>query len=167
VQRLYVALGDRGVAVDDLRALEADVSLARETAALRSRESTDLRQELYGRMERLEEIERELGRDGSPLQGTWTLDLGVEGHGTVTFYSYSGRVEATYELDNGRRGTLRGVLRGNSLDLERTDAVTGLDRAFLGVLSADGTTIEGTWQAKELATGEPAAGRWTARRGGP
>jgi hypothetical protein len=59
------------------------------------------------------------------------------------------------------------VLRGNSLDLERTDAVTGLDRAFLGVLSADGTAIEGTWQAKELATGEPAAGRWTARRGGP
>jgi hypothetical protein len=163
-QRLYVALGDRSVAVDALRALETEVSLLRETAALRSRESTDLRLELYGRMERLEELERELLRDGSPLQGTWTLDLGAEGQGNAIFFTYSGRVEATYELASGRRGTFRGVLRGNQIDLERIDSQRGLDRAFVGRLSADGNGIEGTWQAKELASGEPSAGRWTARR---
>ncbi|HUP24983.1 MAG TPA: hypothetical protein VNB06_18840 [Thermoanaerobaculia bacterium] len=164
VQRLYVALGDRSVDVDALRALETEVSLLREAALLRSRESTDLRLELYGRMERLEELERELLRDGSPLQGTWILDLGGEGLGTVSFFTYGGRVEATYELGESRRGTLRGVLRGNQLDLERIDSQHGLDRAFLGRLAADGNSIEGTWQAKELAAGEPAAGRWTARR---
>jgi hypothetical protein len=163
VQRLYQALGDRGVAVDELRALEAEVSLLRETALLRARESTDLRHELYGRMERLEELERELGRDPSPLRGTWTLDLGSEGLGTVRFFTDSGRVEASYELESGRRGTLRGVVRGSRLELERIDSVSGLDRAFLGQLSADGTRIEGTWQAKELSAGEPAAGRWSAR----
>lgn len=164
VQRLYVSLGDRNVGVEALRELETEVSLLRETAGLRSRESTDLRIELYGRMERLEELERELRRDGSPLQGTWTLDLGAEGQGNVTFSTYSGRVEATYELASGRGGTFRGVLRGNQIDLERIDSERGLDRAFLGRLSADGNSIEGTWQAKELASGEPAAGRWTARR---
>jgi hypothetical protein len=164
VQRLYVALGDRGVDVDALRQLEAEVSLLRVTAELRARESTDLRLELYGRMERLEELDRELGRDGSPLQGTWSLDLGAEGQGTIVFRTYGGNVEASYELPEGRRGTLRGVLRGRSMELERIDSVTGADRTFLGLLSADGTTIEGTWQARELASGEPAAGRWSARR---
>jgi hypothetical protein len=163
-QRLYVALGDRSISVDALRELEAEVTLLRETAVLRARQSTDLRIELYGRMERLEELDRELLRDGSLLQGTWTLDLGTEGQGTVTFFTYSGRVDATYELQNGGRGTLRGVLRGNQLDLERIDSAGGADRAFLGQLSTDGTSIAGTWQAREIAAGEPAAGTWTARR---
>ena len=164
VQRLYVALGDRGVAVDALRALEGEVSLLRETAMLRARESTELRIELYGRMERLEELDLELGREGSPLQGTWIFELGSEGRGTITFHTYGGRVEASYELTNGRRGTLRGVLRGRELELERVDSVTGADRAFLARLSADGRSLEGTWQAKELAAGEPAVGGWSARR---
>lgn len=166
VQRLYQALGDRSVDVDELRALEAEVSLLRETAVLRARESTDLRHELYGRMERLDELERELSRDDSPLRGTWILDMGPEGAGTVRFSTDSGRVEGTYELENGRRGTLRGTVRGNRLELERVDSVSGLDRTFLGTLSADGNSLEGTWQAKELAGGEPAAGRWSARIAG-
>lgn len=164
VQRLYVALGDRSVGVDELRLLEADVALLRETALLRAKQSTELRMELYGRMERLEELDSELQRDGSPLQGNWTLDLGPEGRGTIRFFTDSGRVEGSYEMANGGRGTLRGVLRGNQLELERLDASRGADRAFLGLLSDDGTRIVGTWQARELATGEPAAGNWTAQR---
>ena len=164
VQRLYVALGDRNVGVEELRTLEADVALLRETALLRARQSTEMRMELYGRMERLEELDNELLRDGSPLQGTWTIDLGPEGQGTVKFFTYSGRVEATYELTSGARGTLRGVLQGNYLELERIDSVRGADRKFLGQISDDGQRIAGTWEARELAAGEPAAGTWTAQR---
>ncbi len=165
VQSLYDVLGNQEISVDDLRRLETEITLARETAMLRAREATDLRREIYGRMERLEELDVEIAETEGLLSGTWTLDLGGEqGRGTATFRSFGNTVEGFYEMQDGSRGSLRGTLIDGTLELERIDSSNGRDRRLQGRLSGDGRQLEGTWQTYELASGRPAEGGWVARK---
>ena len=165
LDRLNSMIGDRSVAVETLRELEADVSLAREAAYLRARETTDLRLELYGRMERIEALDQVLGIGAGALSGEWRINLGPDdGAGTVTFRSYGDRVEGSYAMDNGQRGVMLGTLVDDRLELERIDNVAGRDRRMFARLSADGRRLSGTWQLFELASGRPTEGAWEARK---
>ena len=165
VQSLYDVLGNQEISVDDLRRLETEITLARETAMLRAREATDLRRDIYGRMERLEELDVELTQSEGVLSGTWTIDLGGdEGRGTATFRSFGNSVEGFYEMQDGRRGSLRGTLIDGLLELERIDSNGGRDRRLQARLSGDGRQLQGSWQTYELASGQPAEGGWTGRK---
>jgi hypothetical protein len=165
LERLNGMIGDRGAGVETLRRLEAEVSLAREAAYLRARETTDLRLELYGRMERIEALDQVLGIGAGVLSGTWTIDLGPDdGRGTVTFRTYGERVEASYRMADGHEGSLRGTFVDGKLELERIDAVDGRDRKLEGRLSQDGRRLTGSWQMFELASGRPTQGGWDARK---
>jgi hypothetical protein len=126
-------------------------------------EAARLRHEIYDRMERLGEIERELGEAGVTEWGTWTLDFGPdEGPGRVTLRTEAGRVEGQYVMQSGRRGTVRGSLTGRRLQLERIDTERGRDRTMEATLTPDGRQLQGTWVASELASGEQTSGVWRA-----
>ncbi|HVS15716.1 MAG TPA: hypothetical protein VMV46_17465 [Thermoanaerobaculia bacterium] len=165
LERLNGLIGDRSAGVEALRRLEAEVSLAREAAYLRARETTDLRLELYGRMERIEALDQVLGIGAGVLSGTWSFDLGPDdGAGTLTFRTYGERVEGSYQMADGRRGTLLGSLVDGRLELERIDTVDGRDRKLEGRLSQDGRRLTGSWQLFELASGRRTQGGWDARK---
>jgi hypothetical protein len=165
LDRLNAMIGDRESEVAALRQLEAEVSLAREAAYLRARETTDLRLELYGRMERIEALDQVLGIGAGVLTGTWSLDLGPDdGLGTVTFRTFGDRVEGRYQMADGHIGSFLGTLVDGRLELERVDGVAGRDRRLSARLSADGRLLTGSWQLFELASGRRTQGTWEGRK---
>ncbi len=164
---LHSSLGDRTVAVERLRQMEAGLSLANEAALLRAQETAVVRREVYALMDRLAEVDKAIAEDIGALSGTWTLDFGEEsGRGTAKLESRGTEVTGSYELASGRRGTFRGRLSGGIVELEQIDSERGPDRRLTGQLSADGTTIRGSWQTFELARGASTQGGWIARRQG-
>ncbi|HVS63828.1 MAG TPA: hypothetical protein VMT85_10060 [Thermoanaerobaculia bacterium] len=165
LDRLNSMIGDGDVTVETLRQLEADVSLAREAAYLRARETTDLRLELYGRMERIEALDQVLGIGAGVLSGEWSIDLGPdEGAGRVTFNTYGDRVEGRYEMADGDRGTLLGTLVDGRLELERIANDRGRDLRLVAGVSEGGRRLSGSWQRFELASGRRTEGTWTGRK---
>ena len=73
-------------------------------------------------------------------------------------------VSGSYQLSNGRQGSVRGTFTGNRLQLELVDASRGVVADIEGELDPQSETIDGSWQARELAAGRTTAGRWSARR---
>jgi hypothetical protein len=165
LDRLNAMIGDEEVEVASLRRLEAEVSLAREAAYLRARETTDLRMEIYSRMERIEALDQVLGIGAGRLSGNWTLNLGPDdGAGTATFRTYGDRVEGSYQMADGHRGSFLGTLLDGRLELERIDTVEGRDRKLIARLSENGRRLSGTWQLFELASGRRTEGSWEGRK---
>lgn len=165
VQALRSALGDLSVPVQRLRQLESQLAVARGVADRRAAEATRLRHDIYDRMERLSELEAELDSGGVEEWGTYSLYFGPdEGAGTLTLRSESGRIEGTYRMETGRRGTVRGSLQGRRLQLERYDSQRGRDRTLEAVVEGNRNSIRGTWVATELASGEQTSGVWQALR---
>ncbi|REJ76777.1 MAG: hypothetical protein DWQ36_24600 [Acidobacteria bacterium] len=164
-QELRQALGNLEIPVERLRGLESELAIARSVADRRQNEAARLRHEIYDRMERLGEIEAALDEAVVDEWGTWTIDFGPdEGPGRVTLRSEAGRIEGQYTMQSGRRGVLRGSFSGNRLQLERIDAQRGRDRTLEGTLSADRSSLRGTWVATELGSGEQTSGVWRAVR---
>lgn len=164
-EKLDVALGNRTVDVEQLRRMEAELSLANETVLLRAKETAQIRNEVYKHMERLAEIESELSGSGL-LSGRWSIRFGEseEERGTVVFRADGTRIEGTYLLTSGRRGSLNGSFLDGRVELERIDSETGLDLKLLGQLSADEKVLRGSWQTFELASGSRTQGGWVAQR---
>jgi hypothetical protein len=75
-------------------------------------------------------------------------------------------VTGLYQLSGGWKGSMRGTLIGDRVHLERIDAQQGFVAVYNGRLVTRGgeKRIEGVWEATGLATGQPAAGSWVARR---
>jgi len=167
-QRLSGVLGDSEVSLEQLRALEAETSLARESAFLRDREATTLRREIYHHLERIQEMDKELDALGPRLDGTWNIDFGQQfGSGKVTFRMNGERVDGTYRLTNGAAGQIRGELIGRNVALVRYNPGGDQQLQFRGQLSADSRSMAGDWVATELAGGGQALGYWSARRAAP
>ncbi len=171
-QLVDATLADPNSALDDLTALETDLAVARERVCARSLETAQLRQRMYGRMERLATLARELQQRGEltgaserSIDGLWQLEAQpIDLYGLVNLRLEGAQVSGPYRLSNGRRGSVRGTLAGSRLELELVDSELGVVANVVAQADLATGRIEGTWQALELAAGRAATGRWTARR---
>ncbi len=108
---------------------------------------------------------REAGRSPEdPLSGRWEVQINPGPvHGVFRFVLDGTLVWGDYTLDGGFRGSLRGTLVSDRLNLERIDSEQGFDARFWGRLNAAQRKITGTWEATALAPAVgPVAGSWTA-----
>ena len=116
------------------------------------------------------EVARGLGpEDRGPeglLTGTWRLNVQPDLTGTAYLVQQGTLVSGTYELSGGWTGSFRGTLVADKVRLERIDSQLGFAAIFYGGVTEteDGATIQGRWEATQLATGMPSAGGWSARR---
>jgi len=75
-------------------------------------------------------------------------------------------VSGTYALSGGFTGSLRGTFVSGRVRLERVDSQIGFAAIFYGRLADRGQnpTLQGNWEATQLASGLPSRGSWTARK---
>ncbi len=172
---LDAALEDQAVPVEELRRAEERLAAARETAYARSREVAELRRQLYGRMERLEElgsqIERQRNRElveTARLDGLWRLEISPDSEfGLANLRQRGTEVSGTYRLSNGDQGSLRGTLVERRIVLERVDARRGFDATLDGEFDQETGEITGQWTAVDVTGGRPGGGTWSARKLSP
>jgi thiamine biosynthesis lipoprotein ApbE len=62
---------------------------------------------------------------------------------------------------------VRGNLVGNRVQIELLDTAGDLESTFTGTVDPTAQRMVGTWQATELASGQPAQGAWLASRTSP
>jgi hypothetical protein len=117
--------------------------------------------------EQLERLEGDLRPADDPLSGLWTLNVEPGGLEGIMALNLDGTlVQGTYQLSGGWSGSLRGTLVAGKVRLERIDAQLGYVAVLYGRLRLEGqdATLEGRWEATQLATGLPAAGTWVGNR---
>jgi hypothetical protein len=165
-------LSNQDRSVERLRELETQLGVARERAYSATSEAAELRRHLYTRMERLaelgEEIEQERKKtlaEFSHISGFWRIEiLPQEDFGLLLLEVEGTLVTGTYRLSDGTRGSIRGTVADNRLDLERVDAQGGSDSILEGKFDPETGELYGSWHRKELAGGAPASGDWSARK---
>lgn len=151
----------------DLRRAEAEVTSL--ISAVQQRRST-----LVARRAVIEQLVAETRRleaaletTGDEISGRWNVVIEPGGlRGTFDLRLFGTLVSGVYELSGGFRGSLRGTLVGNSLRLDRIDSQLGFVAVYTGRLAGgDGARrLEGTWQATNLAAGQPSAGTWIGQK---
>lgn len=173
-EQMEQALFDENVSVSELRSLEGELNVARETAMERLRASSELRTNIYRNLDRLDHLghEIELLEDRSLIQldsldGVWEIEAYTPFAGTFGLMklSMSGTaIQGTYRLSNGHQGSLRGTLVGKVVKLTRSDSEFGDDMQIEGIFDSEGGEITGTWKSKVFGAGRPELGDWTARK---
>ena len=73
-------------------------------------------------------------------------------------------VTGSYRLSNGVEGSMKGTFSGGVLKLEMVDSERGTVGDVEGETDTETGEIRGTWSAREVGSGRPAAGEWAARR---
>jgi hypothetical protein len=163
--------GDRAAietAEDEIAHAEAAVIAERERRRLlaarlveRARNAVSLREEIAKRREAVR-------IPSDPLTGRWDVFINPGSRRGIYRLVLDGTlVSGDYVLDGGFRGSLRGTLIGDRVNLQRIDAERGFDATFYGRLAPGPTPaqkrITGTWEATMIApaTG-PTAGTWSA-----
>ena len=167
--QLDAALADPSVPANELIRLDAQISRARELAFDVSIDVAERRQEMAQRMRRLQEIVAEFRSQGvrwvepnGQVGGSWLIDFsGVLG--LLSLDQQGARVDGLFRLSNGRYGSAVGSFRGGRLLLELSEAETGGVGNLQGQLDDRGR-LEGQWSARELASGRPSGGNWSADR---
>ena len=172
VEQMDQALFDESVPVSDLRMLEGDLNVARETAMERLRASSDVRTNIYDHLDRLDHLgqEIELVDDRSLVQterlgGVWEIEASTafSGNYGLMKLTMSGTiVKGTYRMSSGNQGSIAGSLVGDELRLTRVDSEYGNDLQIVGTYDRDSGKISGTWQSKLIGTGRPENGEWSA-----
>ena len=150
--------------------MEARLSAARETAYLRSKETSAARLRMYDRMERLVQLARAVERsdpstlaEPSGLDGLWQIELAPQNiYGLMKLVVDGQLASGSYRMSNGNRGSLRGTWTGGVLRLEAIHSDLGPVANFEGGL--DGSDLAGRWNATVLGAGEAEAGSWVAYR---
>ncbi|MGQ9752321.1 MAG: hypothetical protein ACUVRE_06750 [Thermoanaerobaculaceae bacterium] len=151
----------------DLRRAEAEVaSLISAVQQLRSTlvARRAVIEQLVAETKRLEAA---LETTGDELSGRWNVVIEPGGlRGTFDLRLFGTLVSGVYELSGGWRGSLRGTLVGNALRLERIDSQLGFVAVYTGrLVGREGDRrLEGTWQATNLAAGQPTAGTWMGQK---
>lgn len=168
--RVSTELLDSNAALPTLRDLEARLSLARESAYLRSKESGEARMRIYERMERLTQLAQaieinnpsSLAGTGGP-SGLWQIDLEpIEAYGLLKIEVQGQVVFGSYRLSNGNRGSVKGTWTGERLELDVIHSERGLVGRLSGELDRSRNRLHGRWDAMELGAGRASAGSWTA-----
>ncbi len=176
-EQMDQALFDENYPVSDLRSLEGDLSVARETAMERLRASSELRTNIYGSLDRLDHLgqELELINDRSLVQterldGVWEIDAATAFAGAFGLMKLTMNgtvINGTYRMSSGTQGSLHGTLVGDAVKLTRTDAEYGDDLWIDGTFDGTSGEITGTWKSKLIGTGRPEYGEWSARKISP
>jgi hypothetical protein len=169
------AISDQGVPVAELRSMEIELSEARATAVERARETAALRERLYQRYDRLGELGAEIERRGaggsgsqSRVDGTWRVEVpDFEAFAVLELTSDGTVINGHYRGSQGSHGSIRGTLTRGRVEFERIDAYEGRDASFKGTVDLKRGTMSGSWQLKELGSGGPSSGSWSARRLSP
>ncbi len=161
--------------LDELKQLEAEVAEAREAAYAVSRELSELRQQLFGRMSRLVELEVEIQREQgrqlvppSQLDGFWNIEFQPTGEvGLLELRVEGTLITGTYRLSGDRTGSVRGTLADNEIELERIDNANGFDSVLEGEYNPATRQIDGGWTAVDVSGGRLGGGTWRARKLSP
>jgi hypothetical protein len=169
------AISDQGVPVAELRSMEIDLSEARATAVERARETAALRERLYQRYDRLGELGAEIEQERtggagsqSRVDGTWRVEVpDFEAFAVLELTSEGTLIKGHYRGSQGSHGSIRGTLSRGRVEFERVDAYEGRDSSYKGTVDLERGTMSGSWQLKELGTGGPSSGSWSARRLSP
>lgn len=171
------ALFDENYPVSDLRSLEGELNVARETAMERLRASSEVRTNIYRNLDRLDHLgqEIELLEDRSLVQterldGVWEIDASTAfdgAFGLMKLTMNGTQIQGTYRMSTGRQGSLQGSLVGDQVKLTRTDTELGNDLWIDGTLDVVNGEITGTWKSKLIGTGRPEYGEWSARKISP
>lgn len=169
------ALRTRRGQLDELNRLEGEVAKASEAAYAATRELAARRQQLYRRMAKLAELDTEIQREQgrrlvapSRLDGFWEMEIAPTGEVGLLKLRVDGTlVTGTYRLTGDRRGSVRGTVSNNRLDLERIDAANGFDSVLRGEFTPATRKITGEWNAVDLSGGRLGGGTWTARKLSP
>lgn len=152
---------------EDLRVAEAEV-LGRLNAAQMLRKSILSRKaEIEATEREIATLEQTVGPDVDPITGTWRLVYEPGGLEGFAYLRLDGTlVQGTYRLAGDWTGSLRGTYVGRRIQLERIDSQVGFASRMFGRLVRGGmeARIEGTWEASELASGQPSSGSWVADR---
>lgn len=175
IRALDQAIADNTVPINELRRLEIEVAEARAVLIEWVRESANVRERLYQRLDYLEQfgslLESTRNRDGvkpNRLDGSWRVEVPPDDNFGVIHFELNGAVvSGTYRMSNGSHGSLQGTLQRRILKLERIDSRTGRDSMLRGRFDPKEGLIEGTWQATELGKGNAVTGVWTARKLAP
>lgn len=97
------------------------------------------------------------------LTGRWDVELGPGGVDGVFQLDQDGTlVTGSYRMDNGRRGSLRGVFIDGNLRLEQVDVEGGFDALFDARVDVQAGRMVGFWRPMDLADGGPGGGEWAA-----
>ncbi len=161
--------------MEELERLESEVGKARETAFAVSRELSDLRRALYGRMARLAELDNEIRRaqgrllvPTSQLDGFWNIEFQPTGEvGLLELRVQGTLITGTYRLSGRRNGSVRGTLANNEVELERIDNMNGFDSVLEGSYNPATRQIRGGWTAVDVSGGRQGGGTWRARKLSP
>jgi hypothetical protein len=173
-ERLDLALYDQQVTVSEIRALEEELNVARETAMERLRASSAIRANIYRNLDRLDHLGQEIEQredrslvQADRLEGVWEIDASTAFGGTYGLMKLEmdgTQVSGVYRLSSGNRGSVHGTLVGDTLKMTRTDARLGDDMWINGTFDRQHGEIAGTWKLKLLGSGRPEYGEWTAKK---
>ncbi|HEY0781035.1 MAG TPA: hypothetical protein VGE98_01165 [Thermoanaerobaculia bacterium] len=163
--RLDTALKGDTLTLGNLEQLYDQLAVAREGVRTATGRVDRQIERMEERMRRIAFLSAEPGgkRDTKdPLSGRWKVMVQPGNHnGTFELHLDVAVVTGRYERAGGATGSLRGTYVNNGLRLERIDTRGGTDATFLGTIDAPGH-LTGTWQATDLASGQPTSGTWTA-----
>ncbi len=169
--RLDQALTGTSMSLGSLESLHLELSSSRAAHRIASERVEWQLLRLEDRLRRIGFLETEVGRPAAPrdpVSGRWRLSvLPQNQNGTMELALNGTLVSGSYSLDNsGGAGSFRGTYSDNRLRLERVDSRRGFDSTFLGSIDPATGRLSGTWTAKDLASGMPAQGDWSAARDG-
>ena len=112
-------------------------------------------------------LEQAVGTEQDQLSGTWKLAVEPGGQeGEMTLQLQGTLVQGTHSLSGGWQGSLRGTFVAQKVRLERIDSQIGFAAIFHGRLQGQGrnASLQGNWEATQLASGMPSAGTWVAQK---
>lgn len=163
---------DPNASLSSFGRLEEEVRAAIDEACLRAKESAAARQRMYERMRRLSGIvaeyelteERRQERSGG-IAGVWRVEAQpIKLYGVFELEADNLLVTGTYRMSNGNRGSMRGTLVGERLELEMIDSRGAAIATVKGVLDTVKGEIRGRWFAFDLSAGRPSSGDWIAHK---
>jgi len=151
---------------EDLRRIESEFLGAISSFQQERRSSLEHRTMLAAMATEVERLSVEVGEAEAPLTGTWRLVVEPGQDGTAYFQQQGTLVTGTYALTGGFTGSFRGTLVAGKVRLERIDSQIGFAAIFYGRLVDRGQnpTLQGNWEATQLASGLPSRGGWTAHK---
>jgi hypothetical protein len=164
----------QGEALENLELRDEDLRLAESELLMNLFANQRLRRELLANQatiaatrDEIRRLEESVGTTTDPITGTWRLVWEPGGHEGQMFLTLDGTlVQGTYQLSGGWNGSLRGTFISRKVRLERIDSQAGHGAVLNGRLHLRGRTVrlQGSWEAKELASGLPSAGTWYGER---
>jgi len=151
---------------EQIREVEAEMFAALSKSQQLRRSMLENRTMLAAISAEVQRLAAAVGEADAPLNGTWRLVMESGQEGLVYLQQQGTLVSGTYALSGGFTGSFRGTFVSGKVRLERIDSQIGFAAIFYGRLVDRGQnpTLQGNWEATQLASGLPSRGSWTARK---